>query len=223
VSLLLQAAHIAINRTGATSAAGTFPRPRKLRARSRCIRYRIPHASRPSYRSRRRVRDKQTLNSPDVAIRAVDPFDPAALSLLREAAIEARQIYADKIDPNAPWPTNVPVPARGVYLLAFVAECPAGCGALYPLDAATAEIRRMYVVRRLRRSGIAQRILQALETAAAEFGYATLRLETGIRQPAAMQLYERAGFHRIATFGMHGTDPLSVCYEKEVWGAGPGR
>ena len=161
------------------------------------------------------------MNSRDLTLRAVDPFDPDALSLLRVAAIEARQVYADRIDANAPLPTNAPIPARGIYLLAFIVDSPVGCGSLYPLDAAAAEIRRMYVVQHLRRSGIAQRLLQALETAAAQFGYATLRLETGIRQSAAMKLYERAGFHRIARFGVHGSDPLSVCYEKRVWNTGP--
>lgn len=151
-----------------------------------------------------------------LSIRAVDPFDPDALALLRGAAIEARQVYFDYIRADAPWPTNEPVPARGIYLLACKAGIPAGCGSLYPLDATTAEIRRMYVVSRWRRSGIASRLLQALESAAVAFGYDRLRLETGIRQPAAMQLYETAGFQRIANFGVHGSDPLSVCYEKPI-------
>jgi len=152
----------------------------------------------------------------DLSIRAVDPFDPDALALLREAAIEARQVYFDYIRADAPWPNNEPVPARGIYLLACKAGIPAGCGSLYPLDATAAEIRRMYVVTRWRRCGIASRILQALESAAATFGYDVLRLETGIRQPAAMRLYATAGFRRIAKFGVHGSDPLSVCYEKVI-------
>ena len=152
----------------------------------------------------------------DLAIRPVDPFDSTALALLREAAIEARQIYADRIDANAPWPTNTPLPARGIYLVAYFFGEPAGCGSLYPLDETTAEIRRMFVVPRSRRSGIAQKMLDVLEAAAVDFGYLTLRLETGIRQPAAMRLYEKAGFERIAKFGAHGGDPLSVCYEKRV-------
>lgn len=157
-----------------------------------------------------------TSAAPDFVIRAVDPFAPHALALLREAAIEARQVYADRIPAHAPWPTNVPVPARGVYLLAYQSSQPVGCGSMYPLDATSAEIRRMYVVPRTRRSGIAQRILQALEDAARNFGYSTLRLETGIRQPAALRLYETAGFHRIPNLGVRASDPLSVCFEKRV-------
>jgi putative acetyltransferase len=152
----------------------------------------------------------------ELDIRAVDPFDPAALALLREAAIEARQVYFDMIPATAPWPTNVPVPARGVYLLAFKAGAAVGCGSLYPLDEKAAEIRRMYIAPQWRRSGIARALLVALETAAVGFGYEVLRLETGIRQPAALRLYEAAGFRRIAGFGQHGSDTMSVCYERRL-------
>jgi putative acetyltransferase len=157
---------------------------------------------------------EMTIAPDDLEIRAADSFDPDAIALLREAAIEARQIYADRIPANAPWPTNMPVPVRGIYLLAFKAGVAAGCAALNPLDVAAGEIRRMYVDPRWRRSGVGSRLLQALETAARDLGYETLRLETGIRQPAAIRLYENAGFHRIERFGAHGSDPLSVCYEK---------
>ena len=154
----------------------------------------------------------------NLTLRAVDPFDPDALALLREAAIEARRAYFDRIPANAPWPTNAPIPQRGIYLLAFSDGAPAGCGSLYPLDATIGEIRRMYVVPRCRRTGIARRLLQALEEAAAEFGYELLRLETGVRQQAAMRLYEDAGFYRIANFGVQGSDPLSVCFERRIPG-----
>ena len=41
-----------------------------------------------------------------------------------------------------------------------------------------------------------------------------MRLETGIHQRAAIELYERAGFRRIPPFGDYQEDPLSRCYEK---------
>ncbi|MEV6641747.1 hypothetical protein [Amycolatopsis sp. NPDC051371] len=41
-----------------------------------------------------------------------------------------------------------------------------------------------------------------------------LRLETGVRQPAAMRLYERAGYRRVPNFPPYEDDPESVCYEK---------
>jgi hypothetical protein len=39
-------------------------------------------------------------------IEARDPLGPEALFLLHEAALEARRLYPDLIDPAAPMPTN---------------------------------------------------------------------------------------------------------------------
>jgi putative acetyltransferase len=58
-------------------------------------------------------------------------------------------------------------------------------------------------------------ILAAIEEALR--GRATvLRLETGTRQPAAIALYERAGFRRRGPFGSYRDDPLSVYMEKPI-------
>lgn len=126
----------------------------------------------------------------DLIIREVDPQGADALMLLREAAVEARALYPELHPPGAPWPTNPPTPARGIYLVAYRNGEPLGCGALRPLEESIAEVRRMYVARQARGRGIARAILQELEVAAARFGYRTLRLETGCRQLPAMALYE---------------------------------
>jgi len=72
----------------------------------------------------------------------------------------------------------------------------------------------MYVAPAVRRRGIARRMLGELERRAANFGYRVLRLETGNRQPEAISLYESYGFQRIAPYGKHANDPLSICFEK---------
>jgi GNAT superfamily N-acetyltransferase len=105
---------------------------------------------------------------------------------------------------------------RTVFLVARVNEEPVGCGALRRFDDHTAEIKRMYVAPAGRRQGTARRILAELERYAQEFGYRTIRLETGIRQPEAQQLYESMGFRRIAAFGPYVGNPTSVCFEKVV-------
>ena len=138
--------------------------------------------------------------------------------LLREAAVEARDLYPDlhTSTPDAPWPTNAPTPARGIYLVAFVGEAPVACGALRPIDEQTVEVRRLFVLKSARRHGHARAVLTELEIHAKNLGFTTMRLETGNRQKAAMALYEAFGFHRIAPFAEHGNDPTSVCYEKRV-------
>ncbi|MBC8058422.1 MAG: GNAT family N-acetyltransferase [Rhizobiales bacterium] len=149
-------------------------------------------------------------------IAVVNPQGEDALSLLREAAIEARALYPELRTEGAPWPGNPPSPPGGTYVIAYELEVPVGCGALRPIDTATVEVRRMYVLKGARRSGVARRILAALEASAAQMGYQVMRLETGDRQNPAMALYESFGFERIASFGEYANDPTSVCYEKHV-------
>lgn len=156
-------------------------------------------------------------------IRPVDPQGADALALLREAAVEARALYPELVQPDAPWPSNPPLPERGAYLVMYASdefggEHAVGMGALRPLDARTAELRRMFVLRSQRRAGVAQRLVQALEAEALRLGYSRIRLETGHRQQPAMRLYERCGFHRIPPFGAYAGDPTSVCYEKVLPG-----
>jgi GNAT superfamily N-acetyltransferase len=153
---------------------------------------------------------------PDLRIEARDPLSPEALLLLHEAALEARRLYTDLIDSSAPTPTNQPLRPGDIYLIAFSGGSPVGCGALRKLDGRAAEVRRMYVLRQVRRTGIARGILVRLEEEASRLGYETLLLETGNRQHAAMSLYESYGFTRIPPFGPYVNDSTSVCYSKRV-------
>jgi putative acetyltransferase len=84
------------------------------------------------------------------------------------------------------------------------------------MDEQCAEVRRMYVAPSLRRKGIGRQLLATLERIALQFGYSTLRLETGVRQAEAIALYESRGFYRIPAYGVHVDDPLSICFEKKL-------
>jgi len=125
-------------------------------------------------------------------------------------------LYPELQEPNAPWPTNPPTPARGTYVIAYDALLAVGMGALRSLDDRAAEVRRMYVLPSHRRHGVGRLILGELERRALDFGYRVLRLETGCRQQAALQLYETSGFRRIDPFGPYTDDPPSVCFEKQI-------
>ncbi len=156
------------------------------------------------------------MTSARIRIATADPQGSAALELLRAAALEARALYPEGQEADAPWPTNSPTPARGTYVIAYDASHAVGMGALRPLDDRVAEVRRMYVLPSHRRHGVARLILGELERRALEFGYRVLRLETGFRQQAALQLYETSGFRRIDPFGPYIDDPTSVCFEKQI-------
>lgn len=90
-----------------------------------------------------------------------------------------------------------------------------GCAALVNRDG-YGEIKRMFVDENRRGLGTGARLLEHLTMFARMAGLATLRLETGIHQPEAIRLYERAGFARRDPFGDYGPDPLSLFMERHL-------
>ncbi|MDP9822156.1 GNAT family N-acetyltransferase [Nocardioides massiliensis] len=79
-----------------------------------------------------------------------------------------------------------------------------------------AEIKRMFVDAAARRRGYAAAVLRHLEQTAAEAGIDVLVLETGLRQPEAMALYEAHGYVPIPGYGYYRDAPLSRCYAKKL-------
>jgi putative acetyltransferase len=63
---------------------------------------------------------------------------------------------------------------------------------------------------------VGRELLKAMEAHARGIGVRVLRLETGIRQPVAITLYESAGFVRRGPFPPYRADPLSVFMEKRL-------
>jgi GNAT superfamily N-acetyltransferase len=93
---------------------------------------------------------------------------------------------------------------------------PVACGAIKPYADKTAEVKRMYTLPEHRGKGLAAQVLAALEQWAAQLGYTTCILETGIRQPEAIALYKKCGYHLIPNYGQYAGVDNSVCFEKQV-------
>ena len=143
--------------------------------------------------------------------------DPDVQTLAAAQQAELRARYDGDTEPGTP-PSAADV---AVVLLARDADgTPVGCGALRELEAGVAEIKRMYVVPEARGRGISRAVLTALEAAAADRGWTTLRLETGPRQPEAIGLYEGAGYRAIPAFGAYVEEPDAGCslYYERVLG-----
>lgn len=141
--------------------------------------------------------------------------DPAGAELRRRQREELDSRYGTDDHEPGPLPSAADI---DVFLVAVdpdtgEAVC---CGALRQLDPTAAEIKRMYVVPESRGSGVATSLLRALESAAAERGWRTLRLETGTEQPDAQRFYRREGYREIPLFGNYVGSTLSVCYEREL-------
>ncbi|MCI0538932.1 MAG: GNAT family N-acetyltransferase [Verrucomicrobiales bacterium] len=146
-----------------------------------------------------------------LTIEADDPVGETARKLIHDLCEEMSGRYGTPPSPFSPSEASAP---RSVFLMARMGGDPVGCGALRQFDEGAAEIKRMYVAPAGRRRGIARKILAELERLAREFGYGSIRLETGIRQPEAQQLYESMGFRRIPAFGPYVEIPRAFALRK---------
>lgn len=88
----------------------------------------------------------------------------------------------------------------GRFLVAYSGNRPVACGGIKRLDDSTGEIKRLYVVPEARGEGVARLLLRALEDAAVEFGWRTVRLDTGDQQPDALALFRTAGYREIPDY-----------------------
>lgn len=112
---------------------------------------------------------------------------------------------------------------RGRFFVALRDEEPMAMGGWRPrpdvheLEARrTAEIKRMFVVPAARRTGLARLMLRTLEDSARDAGCDVLVLETGLRQPEAIALYESAGYVRVAGFGHYKDSPIVRYYGRRL-------
>ena len=101
-------------------------------------------------------------------------------------------------------------------VVAYEGETAVGCGAFKEYEAATAEIKRMFVRENVRGRGIAGEILAELETWAKELDYSQCILETGVKQPEAIRLYQKSGYEKISSYGQYLNVANSVCMRKSI-------
>jgi GNAT superfamily N-acetyltransferase len=156
-----------------------------------------------------------------------EPYDgPVAVALVQALMDDLNERYADIDEEGDPddddylaevTPAMVRSPL-GTFLVAWLHDAPAGCGALKPLDSdpTVGEIKRMYTAPAARRRGVSRALLARLEAAAADLGYRRIQLETGLAQPEAMALYESHGWHRITPYGHYKHSPHSTCFAKDL-------
>lgn len=101
-------------------------------------------------------------------------------------------------------------------IVAFDNDQPVGCGAIKEFDKEAMEIKRMYTSLHNRNKGIASLVLSELERWAAELAYTKCVLETGIKQPEAIGLYQKNGYKLIPNYGQYAEVEDSRCFEKQL-------
>ena len=139
----------------------------------------------------------------------IDELDEELMVRYRGTPGEA---FSD-VDPTHPEHFTEP---NGTFLIARLGLTPVACGGMRRVDDTTAEIKRMYVRPENRNTGIARKILAALEGWAEQQGYARIILESGTAQPDACALYESSGYERIEPYGVWKDSSESICYAKEL-------
>jgi GNAT superfamily N-acetyltransferase len=131
------------------------------------------------------------------------PRDPRAKPLIEDLTIEYDTRYGDFFEKEGAvvemnrYPPEAFAPPHGNFILLIrEGETIAG-GAFMRYDEGTAEFKRIWTRRDLRRQGIARKLLVELEAQALRQGYARVYLTTGFRQPEAKGLYLTNGYRAL--------------------------
>jgi GNAT superfamily N-acetyltransferase len=143
--------------------------------------------------------------------------DPVVQAMVVEVQAEYADRYGGQGD-TAPIDAGEFDPPHGSFLVGWLGADAVAMGGVRSSGEGTAEIKRMYVRPVWRGRGLSRQMLAALEDAARALGATFVRLETGLRQPEAIRLYETSGYQPVVGFGFYRDSPLSRCFGKQLGG-----
>jgi DNA-binding MarR family transcriptional regulator/N-acetylglutamate synthase-like GNAT family acetyltransferase len=137
-----------------------------------------------------------------VELRVVDPAQADAQGCLRAyfAELDRRsEIPFDPAKGTSAEPHELREPA-GAFLIAYLRDEPAGCGAVKHLPDGSSEIKRMWVAESARGLGIGGRLLSELERLARDRDATAVRLDTNKSLVEAISMYRSRGYREIPRF-----------------------
>jgi GNAT superfamily N-acetyltransferase len=148
----------------------------------------------------------------DVVVVAQDPHSAEAREMLDALWAEIQQRYGFTF-PNGILPEDFERPRSGFWV-ALAGGSPVGSVGIKPQRAREcAELDGMYVAPAFRGTGIAQRLVDALEAHARQQGFTVVRLRAGPPQPEAARFYEKVGYRRVPCWH---EDDTGWCFEKRL-------
>jgi ribosomal protein S18 acetylase RimI-like enzyme len=121
---------------------------------------------------------------------------------------------------NGPWDDDLHgiesayLEAGGEFLVGELGGRIVVMGALKPVDAGTAEVKRMRVEPAFQRRGFGQEMLSALEARARKLRFRKLILDTSTRQKLALHLYKENGYRETGRRKVRHLDLIN--FEKEL-------
>ncbi len=145
---------------------------------------------------------ERLLVAASVEITPVDPEHPDARYCLAEYVAELNLRSPRAFDPSVgatALPHEVRPPA-GEFFVAYLHDEPIGCGGVKHHADAPAEIKRMWIAPRARGLGLGRRLLETLETCAAEAGAQIAHIETSAVLSEALRLYRSTGWVEVPQF-----------------------
>ena len=147
----------------------------------------------------------------------IKPVDPARTDVMH--LIEQLDAYQSSLYPpesNHLDSIDEMSKSTAFFMAAYSGSEICGIGSVKLIDD-YGEIKRVYVPSNQRGKGIARAIMEELESYLVKQAVTYARLETGIHQEEAIQLYATLGYERIDPFGYYKEDPLSVFMEKKLF------
>ena len=135
------------------------------------------------------------------------------ISLVRQLDYELAEIDGDE---HAFYSQYNKIDKINHVVIAFENDIPIACGAIKPFGEDAMEVKRMYTLPAFRGKGIASQVLSELEKWALELNYSRCVLETGVRQPDAIRLYEKNGYSSIPNYGQYFGVENSCCFERKL-------
>jgi GNAT superfamily N-acetyltransferase len=153
---------------------------------------------------------------------AVGYSDPDAVALVAAVQAVYAELYGD--GDEIPMDTDEFTAPLGCFLVGYLEGVPVACGgwrrcisgADPVLRDGDIELKRMYVVDTMRGRGFARELLAELERRAIEAGGLRMVLQTGTRQPEAIELYRSTGYRPITPFGPLRNEPMCRCFAKPL-------
>jgi DNA-binding MarR family transcriptional regulator/N-acetylglutamate synthase-like GNAT family acetyltransferase len=145
---------------------------------------------------------EKLLNLSFTKISVEDPDSPDAKWCLAQYFAELGERFEGGFDAARSIPADADDlrPPQGAFLVARLDGRPVGCGAVKSIEPGVGSIKRMWVSREVRGSGVGRRLLVALEKEAAGLGMERLRLETNRSLHEAQALYRHNGYREVPAF-----------------------